>query len=73
NTPTDPPDNTPILPDPTHTIPPTATFSVPNTGRENNYLELGLFIMGLAALGSGLALFRLLRKETENHRNQPPN
>ena len=67
-TPTDPPTNTPS---PTATITPTdppvtATFSVPNTGQDNNNLGAALTISGLATLGLGLALNTILKKTSVN-------
>ncbi len=70
-TPTDPqPSITPtvITPDPTITVTPTdpivsATFSVPNTGRDNNnFVGPGFVITGMATLGLGFALNTILRK-----------
>ena len=67
-TPTDPATTTPS---PTVTITPTdppvtATFSVPNTGQDNNNLGAALTISGLATLGLGLALNNILKKTSLN-------
>ena len=53
--------------DPTATVSPTtaivtATFSVPNTGRDNNYFGPGFIIAGLITLGVGFSIIKFLRK-----------
>ena len=59
-TPTDP---TPTDPVTTPTTPvATATFSVPNTGREDSYFAAGFVFTGLATVGLGVALKTILQK-----------
>ena len=53
--------------DPTATVSPTtaivtATFSVPNTGRDDNYSGPGFIIAGLITLGVGFSIIKFLRK-----------
>jgi hypothetical protein len=40
----------------------TATFSVPNTGREDSYFAAGFVFTGLATVGLGVALKTILQK-----------
>jgi len=65
-TPTETPTSTPE-PSQTPTVTPTtpiatATFSVPNTGAEDNFVGPGFILAGSFTIGLGLALTKLLRK-----------
>jgi len=63
NTPEPSPTATPIDPTPTPTEPITmATFSVPNTGRDDNFVGPAFMLAGLTTIGLGFALSSLLRK-----------
>jgi hypothetical protein len=63
NTPEPSPTVTPTDPTATLTIPTvTATFSVPNTGRDDNFAGPAFIIAGLSTIGLGLALSGVLRK-----------
>ena len=61
------PSQTATPPDPTATVPTTtpiatATFSVPNTGSEDNMLGAGFLLAGSFTIGLGLALTKLFQK-----------
>lgn len=61
------PTGTVSTPEPTGTIVPTepiasATFSVPNTGRDDSFFGPGFILTGMVTLGLGLALNTILRK-----------
>ncbi len=66
-TPTNTPETPTNTPEPSPTFTPTeptttATFSVPNTGRDDNFVGPAFIIAGLTTIGLGLALSKLLRK-----------
>ncbi len=69
-TPTEPTPTEPTPTDPTPTDPVTtpttpvaiATFSVPNTGREDSYFAAGFVLTGLATVGLGVALKTIVQK-----------
>ena len=63
NTPEPSPTATPADPTATPATPTvTATFSVPNTGRDDNFAGPAFMIAGLSTIGFGLALSKLLQK-----------
>ena len=65
------PTETVSTPVPTGTLLPTdpivtATFSVPNTGRDNSFFGPGFILTGMTTLGLGVALNTILRKTKPN-------
>ncbi len=63
NTPEPSPTATPLDPTETPTTPTvTATFSVPNTGRDDNFVGPAFMIAGLSTISLGLTLNKLWRK-----------